>query len=451
MAASQNLTLVGASCNPNNTRLLVDNNQLRSDCGYLAWCDATDDTCKVRGCRRSEWPFGFNKVSRHLWPPLCPSDQFCPDEESLCMPKGALGAPCQLNRDDECLQSTSSQGAICLHNECVAVNATLGGSCTFENTLYTDYVNTHTNYGGIISRDNCVAGLYCDAPTTQCKERLAKGSSCSSDKECQSGYCADNNYIYSIPVNNNMTGSCGEDIGANPSRAYVYVLVLLFTFAMVIATGLVLVKVHQKQTKAKKLARVEYWQGQRLISEKAKLIDGSIRAGTPSLLSSSSRLQQYQSGSVSRTESKIQNLNRYSDGSSAGFTSLTGRVGGGSTTPSHPLQQNINYSSLRQEEGNTSDNAYARPHSPSSRAVLAPSPSIHTLQDTYLPNGVAGSSAVDPFTSTQNESHDSTMRNRDINHRAGDGWQSPDTRLRASLEGFEGKANKATPSNGSPF
>jgi hypothetical protein len=97
----QNLPLVGSPCNPNNTRLLVENNQLRSDCGYVAWCDASDNICKIRGCRRDEWPFGFNKVSRHLWPPRCPTGQFCPDEESGCLQQVGLGDPCQLSRDGE--------------------------------------------------------------------------------------------------------------------------------------------------------------------------------------------------------------------------------------------------------------------------------------------------------------------------------------------------------------
>lgn len=97
------LPLVGNPCNPANTRLLVDNNQLTSDCGYVAWCDTSDNICKVRGCRKDEWPFGFNKVQRHLWPSYCPSTQFCPDEGSFCMDKVGLGQPCQLGRDGECI------------------------------------------------------------------------------------------------------------------------------------------------------------------------------------------------------------------------------------------------------------------------------------------------------------------------------------------------------------
>lgn len=100
-SSSDYLPLVGNNCNPNNTRLLVDNNQLKSDCGYVGWCDPSDRICKVRGCRRDEWPFGFNKVDRSLWPPLCSHDQFCPDEGSYCMEKRGLGQPCQLSRDGE--------------------------------------------------------------------------------------------------------------------------------------------------------------------------------------------------------------------------------------------------------------------------------------------------------------------------------------------------------------
>ena len=167
------LELVGTPCNPNNTRMLVDNNQLRTDCGYLAWCDPTDNTCKVRGCRRDEWPFGFNRKVRELWPPKCNAGQFCPDEGSYCMDMVGLGAQCQLSRDgecsgravekgsshclvsvraDQCVQSASPRGVTCLHNRCVAIDATLGSNCTFENTIYAAFIDSNEDYGEIISR-----------------------------------------------------------------------------------------------------------------------------------------------------------------------------------------------------------------------------------------------------------------------------------------------------------
>jgi hypothetical protein len=105
ISSSDYLPLVGTACNPNNTRLLLDNNQLKSDCGYVAWCDTSDNTCKARGCRRDEYPFGYNTVERSLWPPLCSEEQFCPDEGSSCINKVGLGQGCQLNRDGELLQS----------------------------------------------------------------------------------------------------------------------------------------------------------------------------------------------------------------------------------------------------------------------------------------------------------------------------------------------------------
>jgi hypothetical protein len=53
---------------------------------------------------------------------------------------------------DECNQSASPLGVLCLHSTCVAINATLSNNCTYENTVYADYVNPDTNYGDIISR-----------------------------------------------------------------------------------------------------------------------------------------------------------------------------------------------------------------------------------------------------------------------------------------------------------
>lgn len=53
---------------------------------------------------------------------------------------------------DECVQSASPGGVKCLHNICVAVNATLGTNCTIENTIYTDFTDRENDYGDIISR-----------------------------------------------------------------------------------------------------------------------------------------------------------------------------------------------------------------------------------------------------------------------------------------------------------
>jgi hypothetical protein len=53
---------------------------------------------------------------------------------------------------DECIQNVSPQGVKCLHNTCVAVNATLDSTCIYENTIYSDYVNVDLDYGAIVSR-----------------------------------------------------------------------------------------------------------------------------------------------------------------------------------------------------------------------------------------------------------------------------------------------------------
>lgn len=50
-------------------------------------------------CEQDEFPFGY-KVGEDM-PPMCPSGQFCPDEEDQCLPIMPLQSPCQLNRDGE--------------------------------------------------------------------------------------------------------------------------------------------------------------------------------------------------------------------------------------------------------------------------------------------------------------------------------------------------------------
>lgn len=64
---------VGKACNVNRTRLAPDSNQLQGDCGYLAWCDPSTNTCKVNGCRTDEYPFGYNNIDKKVsCLPLCP-------------------------------------------------------------------------------------------------------------------------------------------------------------------------------------------------------------------------------------------------------------------------------------------------------------------------------------------------------------------------------------------
>ncbi|PWN38406.1 uncharacterized protein FA14DRAFT_115984, partial [Meira miltonrushii] len=179
----------GSVCNVSNSLLLTASNQLMTDCGYLAWCDPTTSKCAARGCRREDYPFGFSTVERSLWPPKCDEEQFCPDEGSLCMYKIALGGACQLNRDDECATSASVPNVRCLHNICTSVNATLNAACIHDNVVYTVFTPDNSSYGSIISRDNCMKGLYCNSPTNICLQRKSTGTACAADKECMTDFC----------------------------------------------------------------------------------------------------------------------------------------------------------------------------------------------------------------------------------------------------------------------
>ncbi|KAE8226874.1 hypothetical protein CF319_g572 [Tilletia indica] len=63
---------------------------------------ATAGVCKLKGCRRDEYPFGYKGVPQDQIPPMCGPGTYCPDEENACQPLIPLGGVCQLNRDDSC-------------------------------------------------------------------------------------------------------------------------------------------------------------------------------------------------------------------------------------------------------------------------------------------------------------------------------------------------------------
>lgn len=292
---------VGNPCQVNQTLLLTASNQLMSDCGYLAWCDPSSNTCAARGCRREEYPFGYSKVERSQWPKKCDSHQFCPDEGSLCMDKIALGGGCQLNRDDECATSESASNVRCLHNICTAVNASLSATCIHENVVYTVFTSDNSSYGSIVSRDNCMNGLYCDSPTSICLQRKPNGQSCSADKECMTDFCQDKSYLATTPDNNDSTGTCAEQpyVTVNRHQLWVYPVIVIVAIAVLLILIFTLLKVHQNQGVRRREKARAYWESQRLINEKARLYkeDKRQRTLSGSLLSpnrnTGSRLRSY--------------------------------------------------------------------------------------------------------------------------------------------------------------
>ena len=176
------------TCNPAHNGLATGTLQYNSDCNATTWCN--NGICQNKGCRRDEFPLGYNtgesKGEKSIDPPpKCSVDEFCPDEGSACAPKIAVGQPCQFDRDgtslpsnflnllspfpDSCvgpddfkdLRDTTGRGlnvngSICLNFLCQYVfrvfftrlptshlfryaNITAGSTCEIENTGYIAY------------------------------------------------------------------------------------------------------------------------------------------------------------------------------------------------------------------------------------------------------------------------------------------------------------------------
>lgn len=140
-------------CSPKNTKLNPSTHRLISECTPQAFClgapgspvNATGQgICVPRLCRRDPHPFGYGhfggsnnppkiRVKGKLvnndtisLPPMCMSEEFCPDNGSGCKPRLALGEKCELGRDEQC-QAPQWDGrvpleynrAVCLKSKCV--------------------------------------------------------------------------------------------------------------------------------------------------------------------------------------------------------------------------------------------------------------------------------------------------------------------------------------------
>lgn len=86
----------GESCNQQDNRLQTGTFQFFSDCNSVTYC-AANGTCLLKGCRRDEFPFGYQPGAK--LPDKCPDGQFCPDEADACQPLLPVDSACQLNRD----------------------------------------------------------------------------------------------------------------------------------------------------------------------------------------------------------------------------------------------------------------------------------------------------------------------------------------------------------------
>ncbi|KAJ7262266.1 hypothetical protein B0H12DRAFT_1105041 [Mycena haematopus] len=257
----------GDNCTQADNRLQAGTFQFFDDCNS--------------GCRKDAFPFGY-AVGADL-PPLCGAGQFCPDEADECQALLEVGSPCQLNRDDECapppnaaeLADTTERGlnvngAVCLNNVCMWANATLNTPCIVENTPYTAYGATG-EFIDIVSRGNCVVGLYCDSASKQCLQEKAFGATCTADKECSSWNCL-------------ASGTCGVDTSL-PKHVgtWVYVVVAIGIFGGIFGTLFGLFILHRRQRDQEREKRMQYWREQNAFHQNLLQMRQTARASILSL------------------------------------------------------------------------------------------------------------------------------------------------------------------------
>ncbi|KAF9478630.1 hypothetical protein BDN70DRAFT_879764 [Pholiota conissans] len=279
LAGSQNK---GDTCDPGNNRLQAGTYQFWSDCNSVTFCNDTTHVCDLKGCRKDDFPFGYKQDDPDI-PDKCPKGQFCPDEGSHCRDLIEVGQPCQFNRDDECagppnfkdLADTTGRGlnfngSLCLNNICTYANKTAGSACTVENTAYTGY-GPNGEFLDIVSRGDCMVGLYCDSVSLQCLQSKALGESCAADKECDSWNCL-------------STGVCGVS-AATPHHfgIYVYILVCLGIVGGMAATLSGLYFAHRKQREIERNKRAQYWREQNAFHQNLMNMRETARASILSL------------------------------------------------------------------------------------------------------------------------------------------------------------------------
>ncbi|KAI0629332.1 hypothetical protein C8Q77DRAFT_1143400 [Trametes polyzona] len=241
--ASTSDAALGYPCSTANDRLDSASHKFLSDCDETTFCTGSvNATCQPRQCRRDEFPFGFANFT--ALPPLCQNGTYCPDEGSGCKPLLAVGATCQMDRDDQCSPPPNWQdiasnqnfnGSLCLKSTCVYANMTLGQACTIDDVTYIDVGPGGEQFSNTVSRHNCVTPqFYCDANLTACVPTKALGAPCASDQECLSFNCAPN-------------GACA-DPPETPARveAWQIVLTSLSVITAMVVTVVMLTFVHKR-------------------------------------------------------------------------------------------------------------------------------------------------------------------------------------------------------------
>ncbi|CAE6387115.1 unnamed protein product [Rhizoctonia solani] len=200
---------------------------------------------------QDEFPFGYDRD--FTLPPMCPRDQFCPDEEDMCLPVMLPGSACQLNRDDQCQPPPdrpelddgflTNRGAMCFKYTCQYANITLGQSCEVENTVYVGYAGGGQEFYNIISRDRCAPKLWCNAQSGVCEPKAPLGAACSAHKQCETYTC-------------NTKNVCAQPPGT-PVRIQLwqYVVTGAGIICLMIGMSIALFMSH-KRSRAKKLGEI---------------------------------------------------------------------------------------------------------------------------------------------------------------------------------------------------
>jgi hypothetical protein len=307
---------IGQNCSTADSKLLEGTYAFYDDCDTHAYCNDTTKLCANKECRHDIFPFGYN-TSEHL-PPLCDHGEFCPDEQSFCIAQLSVGEQCQLNRDGACgvrtgvdvVDSPASScrpmcaagqlGTACGHDWPRAqlerlglperllhvrsqfhihsfnhpsdpgyasryANVTAGQDCVVENTAYIAYEPDGSQYIDIVSRGNCIGGLYCDAQSHKCLATKALGQACEADKECSTYNCG-------------AGGKCGADPHLPVHVAsWVFAIVAIAIAAAIGGTLFALFSVHRRERDAERERRTQYWREQHAFRQNILQMQDSVR------------------------------------------------------------------------------------------------------------------------------------------------------------------------------
>ncbi|PCH43603.1 hypothetical protein WOLCODRAFT_58758, partial [Wolfiporia cocos MD-104 SS10] len=265
----------GGNCSIDHQRLEPGTYQFYTECDSMTYCSTTGK-CEMKGCRRDVFPFGY--ADDVQLPPMCGTGLFCPDEEDQCLPSLSVGSPCQFNRDDQCQGPPNHKeladhtgfglnvnGSVCLNNVCLWANATVGETCTVQNTAFVAFLANGSDYADIVSRDNCRVGAYCDAKKLVCMQTKALGGACGADKECSTYNCL-------------ASGVCGASPnGPDRVAPWVYALVAVGVSGSIAGTLTSLVLIHNRQREEERDKRLQYWQEQNTLRQNLLQMQKSAR------------------------------------------------------------------------------------------------------------------------------------------------------------------------------